>query len=61
MKIKATYRAQEGRFDPDVNPGQTREVFTDRPTYSEVLGPDGWPLEYEYEPLGFDLTARSNA
>ena len=22
MKIKATYRAQEGRFDPDVNPAK---------------------------------------
>ena len=58
MKIKATYRAQENRWDADVNPGQTREVFEIRPTHSEVLGPDGWPLEYEYDRMGFDLRGR---
>lgn len=33
-----------------------REVIeTDKPTHSELLGPDGLPLPYNPNPVGFDL------
>jgi hypothetical protein len=30
----------------------------DRPTHSQFLGPDGEPIPYRTQPLGFDLTSR---
>lgn len=63
MKIPATYRKrtraawdEHEAFSEDVG---TIEVYeSQRPRYSEVLGPDGEPLEYDYMPIGFDLRRR---
>jgi len=35
------------------------DVFvSDKPQHSELLGPDGHPLEYEDQPFGFDLRGK---
>lgn len=31
---------------------------SDKPSHSAILGPDGRPLQYRRQPLGFDLTPR---
>lgn len=31
-----------------------------KPTHSAILGPDGKPLVYEANPVGFDLTPMKN-
>ena len=33
-----------------------REVWEQEPHYSPVLGPNGRPLEYVKQPIGFKLT-----
>jgi hypothetical protein len=38
------------------------EVFeTERPTHSKLLGPDGRPIPYVRQKLGFDLTPKRKA
>lgn len=48
--------------EPDTGEGAyfANEVYDkDLPTHSPVLGPDGFPLEYEpRQPMGFDLRKR---
>lgn len=61
MKIKATYRPramwdEHYENDCDLRGGDVFE--SDRPQFSALLGPDGQPLEYEYQAIGFDLRAR---
>lgn len=37
-----------------------REVYvTEQETHSQLLGPDGEPLQYEQQPFGFDLRPRN--
>ena len=58
MKIKPTYRTRSMWDDHYESEYDARgvEVFEDdRPRFSSVLGPDGTPLEYDYQPIGFDL------
>lgn len=61
MKIKASFRPramwdEHYENDCDLRGGDVFE--SDRPQFSALLGPDGQPLEYEYQPIGFDLRAR---
>lgn len=34
---------------------------TIKPQYSELLGPDGQPLQYKQQKMGFDLTPRKQS
>ena len=61
MKIKATYRTSamwDEHYETDSGGGSVEVFESDRPTHSSVLGPDGAPLEYDYQPIGFDLRRR---
>ena len=44
----------------DIGETHGLDVFvTEKETHSQILGPDGEPLEYEQEPFGFDLRPRN--
>lgn len=63
MKIPATYRTVRAFDDWQEHGSVGGQTVHERekPSYSPVLGPDGAPLEYEYQPLGFDLRGRDKA
>lgn len=66
MKIRRTVRGygsnvrRTGCSDywPEGWVGGEEIHVTDKPTHSEVLGPDGFHLEYTDQPFGFDLRQR---
>lgn len=49
-------------YDPWNHSGRvaTSCEVSDKPTHSKILAPDGKPLEYERQPVGFDLKPKGN-
>jgi hypothetical protein len=44
----------------DIYAGSIEVFVDDEPEYSELLGPDGWPLKCEKLRVGFDLLPKMN-
>lgn len=60
-RTRSGYNYSQPAFREDMDLwGETKgeEVWENGPRVSRVLGPDGEPLVYERQPLGFDLSPR---
>lgn len=61
-KIKSGHNYSQPLYDESMDlwgESKGEEVWESEPRKSRVLGPDGEPLEYERQRLGFDLRARN--